>query len=92
MQPRVVCHDGACYQCTGEGTVITIDADPLPLSVCPACLALIISNASGIRRAIRERWLAMNRRLSETRSELQRKARANLERVATQGDGNGRDG
>ena len=23
------------YQCTGEGTVITIEANPLPVSLCP---------------------------------------------------------
>lgn len=91
-RPKAIYHYGTCSQCAGEGDVITIDADPLPLSLCPSCLALVLSRGAGIRRAIREQWLAMNRRLSETRSELQRKARADLERVSKLGNGNGRDG
>ena len=92
MTPKAAAHYGICSHCAGEGDVITIEADPLPLSLCPACLALVLSRGSGIRRAIREQWLAMNRRRSGTRSELQRKAREDLERVAKSGDGNGRDG
>ena len=92
MQPEATAHLGTCTQCAGEGDVITIEADPIPLSLCPACLALVLSRSSGTRRAIREQWLAMKRRRSERRAELQHQARANLERVATRGDGNGRDG
>lgn len=94
VKPRrkAVHHHGTCLQCAGEGDVITIEADPLPLSLCPACLALILARSSGIRRAIREQWLAMNRRRSGARADLERKAREDLERVATKGDGNGRDG
>ncbi len=92
MRPKATCHYGTCSQCAGEGEVITIEADPLPLSLCPACLALILARASGIRRAIREQWLAMNRRRSGTRAELERKAREDLERVSKLGNGNGRDG
>lgn len=92
MQPKATAHLGTCTHCAGEGTVITIEADPPPLSLCPACLALILARGSGIRRAIREQWLAMNRRRSGRRAELERKARQDLKRVATRGDGNGRDG
>ena len=92
MRPKATAHYGICSQCAGKGDVITIEADPLPLSLCPACLALVLSRGSGIRRAIREQWLAMSRRRSGTRAELQRKAREDLERVAKLGDGNGRDG
>ncbi len=91
-RPKATYNQGTCTQCAGEGDVITIDAAPLPLSLCPSCLALILARSSGTRRAIREQWLAMNRRVSETRSELQRKGRADLKRVATRGAGNGRDG
>ena len=65
MQPKVTCHDGTCHQCAGEGTVITIEANPLPVSLCPTCLAGMIpadrgmyhrNNATGIRSAIVERW------------------------------------
>ncbi len=42
MRPKVVCHDGTCCQCTGEGTVITIEANPLPVSLCPTCLVAMI--------------------------------------------------
>ena len=92
MRPKATAHLGTCSQCAGEGGVITIEGDPIPLSLCPACLALVLSRGSGIRRGIREQWLVMNRRRSGTRSELERKAREDLERVATKGDGNGRDG
>ena len=96
MRPRATAHLGTCTQCAGEGDVITIEADPAPLSLCPACLAFLLNRASGARRAIREQWLAANRRKAskrrKRRAELQRQARADLERVATRGDGNGRDG
>ena len=52
MQSRVICHDGTCFQCTGEGTVITIKANSLPVSLCLKCLAFILSDATGIRSAI----------------------------------------
>ncbi len=92
MRPKATAHLGTCTQCAGEGDVITIEADPIPLSLCPACLALVLSRGSGIRRAIREQWLAMNRRRSGLRAELEREAREDLERVAIKRGGNGRDG
>jgi len=61
LQPEAVHHHGTCLQCTGEGEVITIEADPIPLSLCPAYLAVIVARSSGIRRAAREKRLAMNR-------------------------------
>ncbi len=92
MKPKATAHLGTCTQCAGQGDVITIEADPIPLSLCPACLALILARASGIRRAIRAQWLTMQRRRSEQRVELQKQARSDLERAAARGDGNGRDG
>ena len=92
MRPKATAHLGTCTQCAGEGDVITIEAGRLPLSLCPACLALILARSSGTRRAIREQWLTMNRRRSGTRAELERKAREDLERAAKLGDGNGQDG
>ena len=94
VQPEATAHHGTCSQCAGDGDVITITADPLDLSLCPACLAFLLNRASGARRAIREQWAAVNRRKAsgrrKRRTELQAKARADLERVATQADGNGR--
>ena len=81
-RPKAVYHLGTCTQCAGEGDVITIEADPIPLSLCPACLALILARSSGTRRAIREQWEAMHRRRSGRLAELQRKAREDLQRVA----------
>ena len=92
MEPIATAHLGTCSQCAGEGDVITIEADPLPLSLCPACLAFLLNRASGARRAIREQWRAMNRRRPERRAELHRKAREDLQRVAARVDGNGRHG
>ena len=90
----MVAHHGTCTQCAGEGDVITIEADPLPQSLCPSCLAVILARASGIRRAVREQWALMNRRASaqraERRAELERKARADVEWVARLDEGNGR--
>ena len=40
MQSNATAHLGACSQCAGE--VVTVDGDPLPLSLCPAGLALIL--------------------------------------------------
>ena len=93
MSSKATAHLGTCTHCAGEGDVITIEADPLPLSLCPACLALIISNASGIRRAIRERWALLNRRAAAQRgrrlAELARKARVDVERLAKMDQGTG---
>jgi hypothetical protein len=50
MQPNATAHLGACSHCAGEGEVITVEGDPLPLSLCPAGLALILARSSGIRR------------------------------------------
>ena len=92
MQPKVTAHLGSCSQCAGGGDVITPEADPTPLSLCPACLAFLLNRASGARRAIREQWSAVNRRKADRRrkrwAELQRKARGDVERVAAKGDGN----
>ena len=103
MQLRVTCHDGTCHQCTGEGTVITIEANPLPVSLCPTCPAGMIpadrgtyhrNDATGIRSAIVERWREIKRRESEARrkrlAELEQNARDDLERVARMDEGNGR--
>ncbi len=94
MTPKATAHYGICSHCAGEGDVITIDADPIPLSLCPACLALIISNASGTRWAIREQWTAVNRKRSaqqqQRRVALERKAQENVEKVARADEGNGR--
>ena len=77
-----------------EGDVLTIPGNPLNLSLCGTCLALLIADATGIRSATRERWAWMNRRESETRrkrlKELERKANEDLERVAKMDEGNGR--
>jgi len=82
MQPKATTHLGICSECAGEREVISIEGDPLPLSLCPACLAMNLGWFSGIRGAIREQWRGMHRRGSERRAELQAKARADLERVA----------
>jgi hypothetical protein len=78
----------------GEGDVLTIPGNPLDLSLCGACLASLIADATGIRSAIRERWALMNRRESETRrkrlKELEHKAQEDLERVREMDEGNGR--
>jgi len=50
MQPNATARLGACSQCAGEGEVVTVDGDPLPLSLCPATTALILAWSSGIRR------------------------------------------
>ena len=95
-RPKAVSHHGTCLQFAGEGDVITIEADPLPLSFCPACLAAVLATGSGIRSAIVRRWRQAHRKAAAKqagrRAAAQRQARANLERVATRGDGNGRDG
>ena len=73
---------------------LTIPGNPLDLSLCGSCLALLIADATGIRSAIRERWTMMNRKWSKARkerlAELERKAQEDVERVAKIGDGNGR--
>ena len=47
-------HLGTCHQCNLEGDVLTIAGNPLDLSLCGACLALLIADAAGVRSAIRE--------------------------------------
>ena len=93
-RPKATYHLGTCLQCHGEGDVLTIPGNPLDLSLCGACLALLIADATGIRSAIRERWALANRKRStqqrRRRAELERKAKEDLERVAKLGDGNGR--
>ena len=85
---------GTSTQCHGEGDVLTIPGNPLDLSLCGACLALLIADATGIRSAIRERWAMMNRRAAKQRdrrrAELERKAQEDLERVLKMDEGNGR--
>ena len=61
-RPKAVYHLGTCHQCNGEGDVLTIPGNPLDLSLCGSCLALLIADAAGIRSAIRERWTMMNQR------------------------------
>ena len=96
MQPKATAHLGTCSQCAGEGEVITITADPRDLSLCPSCMAAVLATGSGIRSAIVKRWRQVKRRTAAEqagrRAAVQRQARANLERVAKRGDGNGRDG
>ena len=93
-RPKATYHYGTCHQCHGEGDVLTIPGNPLDLSLCGACLALLIADATGIRSAIRERWTMMNQRAAaqrdKRRAELERKAQADLERVAKMDEGNGR--
>ena len=94
MQPKATSHHGTCSQCAGIGDVITIEANPIPLSLCPFCLAAILATASGTRRAIVEQWRRLNRKRSgeesKQRAELQRKAQADLERASKPDKGNGR--
>ena len=52
MTPKATAHDGICLGCNGEGTVITIEANPLPLLLCPSCMARLIGETTGIRSAI----------------------------------------
>jgi len=96
MQAKATAHLGICSQWAGEGDVITIEADPIPLSLCPSCLAAILATGSGLRSGIVKRWRPVNRKAAAQqagrRAAAQRQARANLERVAKLGKGNGRDG
>lgn len=66
--------------------MITIEANPLPVSLCPECLAGLINDATGIRSAIVERWREIKRKESEARrkylEDLEQKAREDVERVA----------
>ena len=93
-QPKAVYHHGTSHQCDGEGDVLTIPGNPLDLSLCGSCLALLIADATGIRSAIRERWAMMNQRVAKQRdkrrAELERKAQEDLERVLRMDEGNGR--
>ncbi len=52
-RPKATYHLGTCTQCGGEGDVLTIPANPLPLTLCPSCLASLIGTAAGIQR---HRW------------------------------------
>lgn len=85
MRPKGTVRLGTGNQCDGEGDVITVEADPIPYSLCPACLALILGRSSGIRHAIGERWRDMHRGRSERHVELERQPRVKLERVAEVG-------
>ena len=93
-RPKATYHYGTCHQCQGEGDVLTIPGNPLDLSLCGACLASIIADTTGIRSAIRERWVVMNRRgaiqRDKRRAELERKAQEDVERVLNMNKGNGR--
>ena len=93
-RPRATYHHGTCRQCHGEGNVLTIPGNPLAVSLCGGCVALVIADAAGIRSAIRERWAMINRRAVEQRgrrrAELERKAQEDLERVLKMDEGNGR--
>ncbi len=84
-RPKAPYHHGPCFR---------IAADPLDLSLCGDCLAFLIRDAAGIRSAIRERWLMVNRRAAaqeaRRRVELERQARADVERVLKLDEGNGR--
>jgi hypothetical protein len=46
MQPRpkATCHHGTCHQCHGEGEVLTIAGGSFDLSLCGACLALLVGD------------------------------------------------
>ena len=96
MRPKATVHYGICPQCAGKGEMITITADGLDLSLCTSCMAAVLATGSGIRSAIVKRWRWVNRRAAAQqahgRAAVQRQARANLERVAKRGEGNGRDG
>ena len=74
--------------------MLTILGNPLDLSLCGDCLALLIADATGIRSAIRERWALHNKRAAAQRNkrrvQLERKAQEDLERVAKMDGGNGR--
>ena len=74
--------------------MLTIAGDPLDLSLCGDCLALLIADAPGIRSAIRERWALKNKQAAsqrgKRRAEMERKAREDLERVAKVDKENGR--
>ena len=67
-----------------------IPGNPLDLSLCGACLALLIADAAGIRSAIQERWAMMNRKAAaqrdRRRAELERRAQGDLERITKMDD------
>jgi hypothetical protein len=64
---KAIYHHGLCHQCNGEGDVTTIPGPPFDLSLCGACLALLIADAAGIRSAIRERWALHNKQAADQR-------------------------
>jgi len=96
LRPKAIYDHGTCHECAGEGSVITITADALDVSLCGSCMAGVLATGSWIRSAIVKRWHQVNEKaagqLADQRAAGQRQARANLERVATKGGGNGRDG
>jgi hypothetical protein len=93
-RPKAVYHLGTCLHCDGEGDVLTIPDNPIDLRLCGDCLAFLIGDATGIRSAMRERWALHNRRAAaeqdRRRVRLERKAKADLERVLKMDEGNGR--
>ena len=48
--------------------MLTSAADLLDLSLCGDCLAFLIRDAAGIRSAIREQWVMMNRQAADQRT------------------------
>ena len=82
MQPKVTACIGTCSQCAGDGEVVTIEADPVPLSLCPGCLGAILSRATGARAAILQQFNAMNSEAAGRRdrrlAELEEKASEDL--------------
>ena len=93
-RPKATYRHGTYHHCHGEGDVLTIAGNPFDLSLCGACRALLIGNATGIKSAIRERWALENKQAAaqraKRRAELERKAREDVERVAKMDGGNGR--
>ena len=46
-QPKATYHHGTCHHCNGEGDVLTIPGNPVDLSLCGDCLALLLADAAG---------------------------------------------
>jgi hypothetical protein len=93
-RPKAIYHHGTCRQFNGESGVLTIAGTPFDLSLCGACLALLVGGATGIRAAIRARWALHNKQTAAQRgrrwAELERKAREDLERLLKLDGGNGK--
>jgi hypothetical protein len=49
MKTGAVSHHGTCLHCGGEGDVLTIAGNPLDLSLCGDCLALLIADAGALK-------------------------------------------